>query len=50
MSFESAAEPSAPQVRFWPVEDLPALAPDPFLEQVLHEEPVRGAMGCEFKG
>jgi hypothetical protein len=45
MSFESAAEPSAPQVRFWPVEDLPALAPDPFLEQVLHEEPVTRSNG-----
>ncbi|MFF1284634.1 cytochrome P450 [Streptomyces sp. NPDC058299] len=32
--------PSPPQVRFWPVDDLPALDPDPFLDEVLREEPV----------
>jgi cytochrome P450 len=40
MFFESTAEPPAPQVRFWPVDDLPALTPDPFLDEVLREEPV----------
>ncbi|MEU0252510.1 cytochrome P450 [Streptomyces sp. NPDC006184] len=32
--------PSPPRVRFWPVDDLPALDPDPFLDEVLREEPV----------
>ncbi|MFB0620688.1 cytochrome P450 [Streptomyces sp. AGS-58] len=32
--------PSPPHVRFWPVDDLPALDPDPFLDEVLREEPV----------
>lgn len=30
----------APPVRSWPVEDLPALVPDPFLDVLLREEPV----------
>ncbi|MER7835223.1 cytochrome P450 [Streptomyces sp. NPDC096040] len=29
-----------PPVRFWPVDDLPALDPDPFLDEVLRDEPV----------
>ncbi|MFJ7151781.1 cytochrome P450 [Streptomyces sp. NPDC100445] len=32
--------PSPPQVRVWSVDDLPALDPDPFLDEVLREEPV----------
>ncbi|MGA5041390.1 cytochrome P450 [Streptomyces capoamus] len=32
--------PAAPPVRFWPVEDLPGLDPDPFLDELLREEPV----------
>ncbi|GAA3158153.1 cytochrome P450 [Streptomyces echinatus] len=32
--------PPAPPVRFWPVDDLPALDPDPFLDELLSEEPV----------
>ncbi|WP_046727847.1 cytochrome P450 [Streptomyces humi] len=32
--------PTPPPVRFWPVDDLPALDPDPFLDEVLREEPV----------
>ncbi|MEU5310006.1 cytochrome P450 [Streptomyces sp. NPDC021562] len=32
--------PDPPPVRFWPVDDLPALAPDPFLDELLSEEPV----------
>ncbi|MEU6588072.1 cytochrome P450 [Streptomyces sp. NPDC046881] len=31
---------AAPPVRFWPVEDLPGLHPDPFLDELLREEPV----------
>ncbi|MGW7423761.1 cytochrome P450 [Streptomyces sp. NPDC054813] len=31
---------SPPPVRFWPVGDLPALDPDPFLDEMLHDEPV----------
>ncbi|MEU3859819.1 cytochrome P450 [Streptomyces sp. NPDC028722] len=34
------AAPSPPRVRFWPVDDLPALDPDPFLDEVLRDEPV----------
>ncbi|MGW1596552.1 hypothetical protein ACWCQG_23035, partial [Streptomyces sp. NPDC002343] len=34
------ASSPAPPVRFWPVDDLPALDPDPFLDEVLREEPV----------
>ncbi|MER7403012.1 cytochrome P450 [Streptomyces sp. NPDC000070] len=40
MTFESMREAPAPQVRSWPVDDLPALTPDPFLDEVLHDEPV----------
>ncbi|MGW7545539.1 cytochrome P450 [Streptomyces sp. NPDC054770] len=29
-----------PPVRFWPVDDLPALDPDPFLDEMLRDEPV----------
>ncbi|MEV6765781.1 cytochrome P450 [Streptomyces sp. NPDC051105] len=29
-----------PPVRFWPVDDLPALDPDPFLDEMLRNEPV----------
>ncbi|MEU6668304.1 cytochrome P450 [Streptomyces sp. NPDC046727] len=32
--------PPPPPVRFWPVDDLPALDPDPFLDELLREEPV----------
>ncbi|MEU2422541.1 cytochrome P450 [Streptomyces sp. NPDC007851] len=32
--------PTPPPVRFWPVDDLPALDPDPFLDELLREEPV----------
>ncbi|MFF9089566.1 cytochrome P450 [Streptomyces sp. NPDC014991] len=32
--------PSPPRVRFWPVDDLPALDPDPFLDEMLRDEPV----------
>ncbi|MEU9341805.1 cytochrome P450 [Streptomyces sp. NPDC048278] len=32
--------PPLPPVRFWPVDDLPALDPDPFLDEMLREEPV----------
>ncbi|WP_251095131.1 cytochrome P450 [Streptomyces sp. Caat 7-52] len=35
-----ALGPPAPPVRFWPVDDLPALDPDPFLDELLSEEPV----------
>lgn len=35
-----APAPPLPEVRFWPVDDLPALDPDPFLDEVLREEPV----------
>ncbi|MFG2638419.1 cytochrome P450 [Streptomyces sp. NPDC048362] len=37
---DPALAPPAPQVRFWPVDDLPALEPDPFLDELLREEPV----------
>lgn len=40
MTLDSASVPTPPPVRFWPVEDLPALDPDPFLDEVLREEPV----------
>ncbi|GGX89003.1 cytochrome P450 [Streptomyces minutiscleroticus] len=40
MTSDPASAPSAPQVRFWPVDDLPALSPDPFLDEVLREEPI----------
>ncbi|GGS88508.1 cytochrome P450 [Streptomyces cinerochromogenes] len=36
----SPASAPAPPVRFWPVEDLPALDPDPLLDELLREEPV----------
>ncbi|MFK0285218.1 cytochrome P450 [Streptomyces sp. NPDC090499] len=42
--------PPPPPVRFWPVDDLPALDPDPFLDEVMREEPVtriRLAHGAE---
>ncbi|MEU2771793.1 cytochrome P450 [Streptomyces sp. NPDC007162] len=32
--------PPAPPVRFWSVDDLPALDPDPFLDELLRDEPV----------
>ncbi|MEU7410503.1 cytochrome P450 [Streptomyces sp. NPDC042638] len=35
-----AVGPPAPPVRFWPVDDLPALDPDPFLDELLRDEPV----------
>ncbi|MEW2286257.1 cytochrome P450 [Streptomyces sp. NPDC047841] len=36
----AAPPPPPPPVRFWPVDDLPALAPDPLLDVLLREEPV----------
>ncbi|MET9383423.1 cytochrome P450 [Streptomyces sp. NPDC002928] len=36
----SASITPPPPVRFWPVDDLPALDPDPFLDEVLRDEPV----------
>ncbi|MEU3982224.1 cytochrome P450 [Streptomyces sp. NPDC026672] len=35
-----ASDTSLPPVRSWAVDDLPALDPDPFLDEVLREEPV----------
>ncbi|MFH9088325.1 cytochrome P450 [Streptomyces sp. NPDC017673] len=35
-----ASTPPPPPVRFWPVDDLPALAPDPLLDVLSREEPV----------
>ncbi|MFJ4713509.1 cytochrome P450 [Streptomyces sp. NPDC088785] len=40
MTSESPSAAPAPDVRFWPVDDLPSLQPDPFLDDVLREEPV----------
>ncbi|MFD9096799.1 cytochrome P450 [Streptomyces collinus] len=40
MSLDPASNPPAPAVRPWSVDDLPALEPDPFLDEVLREEPV----------
>ncbi|MEV7244596.1 MULTISPECIES: cytochrome P450 [unclassified Streptomyces] len=40
MSFDTEPAAPAPQVRHWPVDDLPALEPDPFLDEVLRDEPV----------
>ncbi|MEV5346118.1 cytochrome P450 [Streptomyces achromogenes] len=34
------AAPTPPAVRFWPVDDLPALDPDPFLDELVRDEPV----------
>ncbi|MER7186339.1 cytochrome P450, partial [Streptomyces hyaluromycini] len=36
----STPSPTPPPVRFWPVDDLPALDPDPFLDELLRDEPV----------
>ncbi|MYU30326.1 cytochrome P450 [Streptomyces sp. SID7810] len=36
----ASPSPPAPPVRFWPVDDLPALDPDPLLDELLREEPV----------
>ncbi len=49
----TASTPPPPPVRFWPVEDLPALAPDPFLDVLSREEPVarirlRYGEGCAW--
>ncbi|MZD04717.1 cytochrome P450 [Streptomyces sp. SID5785] len=40
MTLESTAAQPAPEVRFWPVDDLDRLTPDPFLDAVLRDEPV----------
>ncbi|MFB7334613.1 cytochrome P450 [Streptomyces adustus] len=48
MPFDPDSEPATasgaaappPPVRFWPVDDLPALDPDPFLDELLRDEPV----------
>jgi cytochrome P450 len=40
MDPDSAVDKPQPKVRFWPVEDLPALNPDPFLDDALNNEPV----------
>ncbi|GAA2505029.1 cytochrome P450 [Streptomyces gobitricini] len=40
MTFDSTTGAPAPQARFWPVDDLPALNPDPFLDEVLSGESV----------
>ncbi|MEU0335350.1 cytochrome P450 [Streptomyces sp. NPDC006193] len=40
MPLDPASVPTPPPVRFWPVDDLPALDPDPFLDELLREEPV----------
>ncbi|QNS08105.1 cytochrome P450 [Streptomyces xanthii] len=40
MTLESTSAPSSPAIRFWPVEDLDRLTPDPFLDEVLRDEPV----------
>ncbi|MFV0131704.1 cytochrome P450 [Streptomyces sp. HMX87] len=40
MTYRPSTGAPAPQVRFWPVDDLPALTPDPFLDEVLSGEPV----------
>ncbi|GGJ48997.1 cytochrome P450 [Streptomyces brasiliensis] len=40
MALDSASDTPPPPVRFWPVDDLPALEPDPFLDEVMREEPV----------
>jgi cytochrome P450 len=40
MNRDSAVDKPQPKVRFWPVEDLPALDPDPFLDDSLQNEPV----------
>ncbi|NEB79523.1 cytochrome P450 [Streptomyces sp. SID14478] len=39
MTFEPTTT-SPPEVRFWPVDDLPGLQPDPLFDEVLREEPV----------
>ncbi len=36
----ASPSPPVPPVRFWPVDDLPALDPDPLLDELLREEPV----------
>ncbi len=40
MTFDSASPLPPPEVRSWAVDDLPALDPDPFLDEVLREEPI----------
>ncbi|MCF3131654.1 cytochrome P450 [Streptomyces olivochromogenes] len=44
MTYDSASasvsDTPEPPVRFWPVADLPGLDPDPFLDEVLREEPI----------
>ncbi|MEU0007427.1 cytochrome P450 [Streptomyces sp. NPDC006314] len=40
MPLDPAPAPPPPPVRFWPVDDLPALDPDPFLDELLRDEPV----------
>ncbi|MGW5327120.1 cytochrome P450 [Streptomyces sp. NPDC004014] len=40
MSFDTEPATPAVRVRHWPVDDLPALEPDPFLDEVLRDEPV----------
>jgi cytochrome P450 len=40
MTLEPTTQTPAPEVRFWPVDDLDQLTPDPFLDAVLRDEPV----------
>ncbi|MGW1799028.1 hypothetical protein ACWCQN_24430 [Streptomyces sp. NPDC001984] len=41
MTLDSASSDTPPPpVRVWAVDDLPALDPDPFLDEVMLEEPV----------
>ncbi|MFF7974231.1 cytochrome P450 [Streptomyces sp. NPDC007905] len=40
MTLGPPSTPPDPQVRSWPVDDLPALEPDPFLDDVLRDEPI----------
>ncbi|MBV2354058.1 cytochrome P450 [Streptomyces sp. J2-1] len=40
MTLDPVAPSSEPRVRPWAVDDLPALDPDPFLDEVLRDEPI----------
>ncbi|GHI01991.1 cytochrome [Streptomyces cellostaticus] len=40
MPYDPAPASPAPQVRSWPVDDLPGLEPDPFLDELLRDEPI----------